>query len=347
MKAAVIGAGSWGTAIARMLGQKYPEETVVLWARKPEAVQELTAKRENTAYLPQVILPESIRFTSDLAQAAADADLIVIAVPSHAVRQIAKTLAPLLKRDCIIVSATKGLEQISLKRMSEVIAEEIPLLASRIAILTGPNHAEEVGREHPSATVVAASTKALAEYVQDVFTLPYFRVYTNPDVIGVELGGALKNIIALGAGIAEGLGFGDNTKAALMTRGLAEITRLGVAMQANVLTFAGLAGIGDLVVTCTSCHSRNHRAGVLIGQGKNCREVQSSTSMVIESIRTTEAAYQLANRHNVSMPITQAAFGVLYEDKPAKDAVLELMSRGPTHEVEELAFGQTSWKNED
>ncbi|KYZ77461.1 glycerol-3-phosphate dehydrogenase [Anaerosporomusa subterranea] len=342
MKAVVIGAGSWGTALARMLAQKYPQDTVTLWARRPEAVESMTVNRQNDAYLPGVLLPESLAFTYDLA-VTRDADVIVLAVPSHAVRQTAAALASYVSSDTIIVSATKGLEQGSLKRMSQVIGEELPSLASQIAILTGPNHAEEVSREHPSATVVAAPTKAVAEYVQDLFILPYFRVYTNPDVIGVELGGALKNIIALSAGIATGLGFGDNTKAALMTRGLAEITRLGVAMNANALTFAGLSGIGDLVVTCTSSHSRNHRAGVQIGQGKTASEVQAATSMVIESIRTTQAAYQLAQHHAVSMPITTAAYQVLYEAKHPKEAVLELMTRGRTHEVEELAFGQTAW----
>jgi glycerol-3-phosphate dehydrogenase (NAD(P)+) len=325
-----------------MLAQKYPNDTISLWARRSEAVEVMTANRQNNAYLPGVLLPESLAFTSDLA-ATRQADIIVLAVPSHAVRQTAAALAAYVSSNTVIVSATKGLEQGSLKRMSQVIGEELPGLTGRIAVLSGPNHAEEVSREHPSATVVAAPAKTIAEYVQDLFILPYFRVYTNPDVIGVELGGALKNIIALGAGIATGLGFGDNTKAALMTRGLAEITRLGVAMNANVLTFSGLSGIGDLVVTCTSSHSRNHRAGVQIGQGKTAGEVQSATSMVIESIRTTQAAYQLTQQHAVSMPIVTAAYQVLYEAKHPKEAVLELMTRGRTHEVEELAFGQTAW----
>ena len=343
MKIAVIGAGSWGTAIARMLAQKYPDDTVILWARRSEAVAQLVCSRKNMAYLPDIVLPSTLAFTSDLSLAVRGAEILVLAVPSHAVRQTVVELAAAVSGNAIIVSATKGLEQGSLKRMSQVICEELPQLAASVAVLTGPNHAEEVSREHPTATVVAAATKAVAEYVQDVFITPYFRVYTNPDVIGVELGGALKNIIALCAGIATGLGFGDNTKAALMTRGLAEITRLGVAMNANVLTFAGLAGIGDLVVTCTSCHSRNHRAGVLIGQGQTANQVQSATSMVIESLRTTQAAYQLAQLHDVNMPITTAAYQVLYEGKPAREAVLELMTRSRTHEVEELAFGQNDW----
>lgn len=343
MKAAIVGAGSWGTAIARLLAQKYLDDTIVLWARRPEAITQLTNTRQNAAYLPDILLPPTLAFTSDLTAAVSQAELVVLAVPSHAVRQTAAALAPVINQGAIIVSATKGLEQGSLKRMSEVIKEEIPQAADTIAILTGPNHAEEVSREHPSATVVAASTRMVAEYVQDLLITPYFRVYTNPDVIGAELGGALKNIIALGSGIATGLGFGDNTKAALMTRGLAEITRLGVAMGASPLTFAGLAGVGDLVVTCTSCHSRNYRAGILIGQGQTAGQVQSSTNMVIESIRTTQAAYQLAQRYDVTMPITAAAYQILYEDKSSKEAVLELMTRNCTHEVEESAFGQNSW----
>ncbi|MDU4960674.1 MAG: NAD(P)H-dependent glycerol-3-phosphate dehydrogenase [Sporomusaceae bacterium] len=343
MKIVVIGAGSWGTALARMLAQKYPRDRVSLWVRRPEAAAAMRASRCNETYLPGIELPASLAFTDDLT-VSREADIVVLAVPSHAVRQTAAALRAHLSEQAVIVSATKGIEQTSLKRMTEVIAEELPLLRSRIAVLSGPNHAEEVSREHPAATVIAACSQELADYVQDVFMTPYFRVYTNPDVVGVELGGALKNIIALSAGIADGLGFGDNTKAALLTRGLAEITRLGVALQANPLTFAGLSGIGDLVVTCTSSHSRNHRAGVQIGRGRSAAETQASTSMVIESIRTTEAAYQLARRHAVSMPIVEAAYQVLYADKPPRQAVLELMARGRTHEVEELAFGQTAWQ---
>lgn len=342
MKAIVIGAGSWGTALARVLAQKYPQDSIMLWARRPDVAAAMTSEHENIAYLPGVILPNSLQFTSDLS-VAKQADAIVIAVPSHAVRQTAVALAPFVSNHTIIISATKGLEQGSLKRMSEVIAEELPHVCGQIAILTGPNHAEEVGREQPTATVVAAPNQVVAEYVQDLFILPYFRVYTSPDVIGAELGGALKNIIALSSGIATGLGFGDNTKAALLTRGLAEISRLGIAMNANVLTFSGLAGIGDLVVTCMSTHSRNYRAGVQIGQGKTAHDIQTNSHMIIEGIRTTQAAYQLALRHEVCMPITTATYQVLYEQKSPKEAVLELMTRSRTHEVEEPAFGQTNW----
>ena len=343
MKVTILGAGSWGTAIARLLAQKYPDETVLLWARRQETVDLLRVTRQNSSYLPDINLPPALDFTSDLTAAVKQADAVIIAVPSHAVRQTAASMASAVKQGTIIVSATKGLEQGSLKRMSEVIKDEIPQAADSIAVLTGPNHAEEVSREHPSATVVAAASRIVAEYVQDLLIMPYFRVYTNPDITGAELGGALKNIIALGSGIATGLGFGDNTKAALMTRGLAEINRLGVAMGASPFTFAGLAGIGDLVVTCTSCHSRNYRAGILIGQGQTASQVQSGTNMVIESIRTAQAAYQLARRYGVTMPITAAAYEILYEDKQPKEAVLELMTRSCTHEVEEPAFGQNIW----
>lgn len=344
MKAAVIGAGSWGTALARILAQKYPQSEINLWVRRPQLAATMCETRMNTSYLPGITLPETLKITSDLSQAVTECDVTVIAVPSHAVRDIIKQIAGYINSAGVIVSATKGIEQTSLKSMSTIIAEEIPAVANRIAILSGPNHAEEVGREYPTATVAAASDKALAEYVQDVFILPYFRVYTNPDLVGVELAGALKNVIALGAGIAEGLGFGDNTKAALITRGLAEITRLGATLGANPLTFAGLAGIGDLVATCTSRHSRNNRAGILLGQGQTRQQIQESTQMVIESFRTTQAAYQLAAVNNVNMPIINAVYQILYEHKAPKEAVLELMARSRTHEVEEMAFGQLSWQ---
>lgn len=342
MKIAVLGAGSWGTAIARMLAQKY--SNVCLWARNPKLVNELNDKRENCDYLPGVLLPDSLCYTSELAVAVRDADFIILATPSLAVRTTAKYIGSYVKETAIIVSAAKGLETGSMKRMSQIIAEEIPMLADRVAALSGPNHAEEVGMEFPTTTVVAANEREIAERVQDILILPYFRVYTNPDIAGVELGGALKNIIALGAGIAEGLGFGDNSKAALMTRGLAEIARLGVAMEANPLTFAGLSGVGDLIVTCTSRHSRNRRAGILIAQGKSVSEIEHETKMVVEGIRSTMAAYQLAKQHNIEMPITEQIYLVLYENKPPKDAVFDLMMRTRTHEVEDVVIS-SSWNN--
>jgi len=294
--------------------------------------------RQNSAYLPGVSLPERLICTSDLEQAVSGAELILLATPSHAIRETARGICPHLQNEAIIVSAAKGLESGTYKRMTQVIAEEIPQLADRVAALSGPNHAEEVGRQQPTASVVAAASLAVAEAVQDAFMLPFFRVYTNPDVVGVELGGALKNIIALGAGAAEGLGFGDNTKAALMTRGLAEIARLGLALGANPLTFAGLAGVGDLMVTCTSRHSRNRRAGMLLAEGKTAEQIQLQTNMVVEGIRATGAAYELSRTSQIEMPITEQIYQVLYEGKSPKTAVLELMTRGKTHEVEEVAL---------
>jgi glycerol-3-phosphate dehydrogenase (NAD(P)+) len=334
MKIAVIGAGSWGTAIARMLGQKH--NNVCLWARDAKLVADLENTRQNNKYLPGVVLPETISFTADLRAAATGANLIVLVTPSHAMRQTAAQLANLTGDRTLIVTAAKGLETGTLKRMSEVITEEIPQVAQNIVVISGPNHAEEIGREQPSATVVASLSRSAAEQVQDIFMLPYFRVYTNPDVIGVEIAGALKNIIALGAGVAEGLGYGDNPQAALMTRGLAEIARLGVAMGALPPTFAGLAGIGDLIATCTSRHSRNRRAGIMFAEGKSIAEVEAATSMVVEGIRSTAAAYELAGRYDIQMPITQQIHKMLYKGRNPREAVVELMSRGKTHEVEEV-----------
>lgn len=337
MKIAVIGAGSWGTALAGMLSEK--QEEVMLWARNRALCQEITDNRENPGYLPGVKLPEALAATDDLEQAVSGARIVLMVTPSHALRGIAKRVAGLVAENTVVVTAAKGLEIGSLKRMSEIIAEEIPAAAGHVVALSGPNHAEEVGLRQPSAAVVASLSREAAEEVQDALITPHFRVYTNPDIIGVELGGALKNIIALGAGIAEGLGFGDNAKAALMTRGLAEITRLGVAMDAKPLTFAGLAGVGDLMVTCTSRHSRNRRAGMLLAEGKTAEEVETATNMVVEGIRSTMAAFELAKRHEVEMPITDQIFRVLYAGLNPKEAVMNLMTRGRTHEMEEVAVG--------
>jgi len=335
VKIAIIGAGGWGTAIACMVGQRQAE--VFLWARNPDLARSVLCSRENDRYLPGVRLPDAVVVTDDLTAVVRDADMVIIATPSHAVRETVSRLSGLIDVKCIVVSATKGLEVGSLKRMSEVIAEELPFTAGNVVAISGPNHAEEVGRRQPSATVAASVSRHAAEAVQDVLMQPYFRVYTNPDIVGVELGGALKNIIALGAGIADGLGSGDNAKAALITRGLAEIARLGVAMQAKPSTFAGLSGVGDLMVTCSSRHSRNRRAGVLLAEGKTIRQLESESNMVVEGIRSTLAAYELAGRHHVEMPITEQIYRVLYQGVSPKEAVSELMSRGRTHEVEEVA----------
>jgi len=344
MKIAVLGSGSWGTAMAGMFGQQHKE--VILWARNATLAERIHITRQNNEYLPDFVLPQSVTATHDLTAAISDADLIIFATPSHAIRQAAASIRSFIDAKAILVSAAKGLELGSLKRMSEVLAEELPLQASRIAVLSGPTHAEEVGRKQPTTAVVAADSRWVAEFVQDAFMLPYFRVYTNPDIIGVEMGGALKNIIALGAGIADGLEFGDNAKAALMTRGLAEITRLGMAMKANPLTFAGLSGIGDLMVTCTSRHSRNRRAGILLAQGKTVEEVQSQTNMVVEGIRSTLAAHELARRFQVEMPITEQIYQVLYQHKSPQEAVLQLMTRSKTHEMEEVVIDKGGWKQQ-
>ncbi len=335
MKIAVIGAGGWGTALAAVLGEN--NHQVALWARSQEAADELAATRRNPRYLPDAVLPGGVACTADLAAAAAGAAIVILATPSHAVRAIAAALAPHLAAGAVVVSAAKGLEVGTLKRMTEVIAAEIPAAASRLVALSGPNHAEEVALRHPAATVAASLSRPAAEAVQEALMAPYFRVYTNPDIIGVELGGALKNIIALGAGIGDGLGFGDNAKAALMTRGLAEITRLGVAMGARPLTFAGLAGIGDLIVTCTSRHSRNRRAGLALAAGKTVGEIEGETGMVVEGIRSTLAAHEIAGRLGADMPITAEIHRVLYQGADPREAVARLMGRGRTHELEEVA----------
>jgi glycerol-3-phosphate dehydrogenase (NAD(P)+) len=342
MKIAVLGAGSWGTAMAGMLGEKHPE--VTLWARNPQLALKIQETHQNKEYLPEVILPMGVTVTCELQAAVEGAEFVVMATPSHAIRETATHICRSISVKAVVISAAKGLELGSSKRMSEVLSEELPVPVENIAVLSGPSHAEEVGLRHPTTIVVAALSRVIAETVQDLFMMPYFRVYTNPDVIGVEMGGALKNIIALGAGIADGLEFGDNTKAALMTRGLAEIARLGIAMKARPLTFAGLSGIGDLMVTCNSRHSRNRRAGILLAQGKSVEEIQAETNMVVEGIRSTLAAYELAQQFQVQMPITEQTYLVLYKNKPPKEAVLDLMTRNKTHEMEEVAFDSGIWK---
>jgi len=335
MKAAVIGAGSWGTAISQILADNGAE--VKLWVRRKELAERIRNTRENGEYLPGVRLPDGIVITSELKEALDGAEVVVMAVPSQAMRKIARAAGPYINNQSIVVSAAKGIELGTLLRMSQVLKEELPERArAEIAVLSGPSHAEEVGRRFPTAVVAASEKKEVAERVQDLFMNSYFRVYTNTDMVGVETGGALKNIIALCAGIAEGLGYGDNTRAALITRGIMEIIRLGVKMGGKPSTFFGLSGVGDVIVTCSSMLSRNRRAGIEIGRGKSVEEVVNSTSMVIEGIYTTKAAYDLAQRHGVEMPITEKAYEVLYEGKKPQDAVNELMSRRGKHEMEEL-----------
>lgn len=336
-KVAIVGAGSWATALAQVLAQN--DHSVVLWSRRKELAQ-LINEGENSRYLPGIKLHSGIAADTDLEKVLQGAVAVVFGVPSHSFRELLKSSLPYLKDDTVVINVAKGLEESSLLRLSEVFAEEAGSAAlGRYTVLSGPSHAEEVGRNIPTALVAASQEMATAEYVQDLFMSQDFRVYTNPDIIGVELGGALKNIIALGTGIADGLEFGDNTKAAMMTRGLAEITRLGYSMGANLLTFAGLAGVGDLIVTCTSMHSRNRRCGIEIGRGKTLQQAVESVQMVVEGVRTTKVAYQLAKRQGVEMPITDQTYKVLFENLSPREAVLNLMGRGKKLEVEEIMHG--------
>lgn len=331
-KVSIIGAGSWGTANAISLAKKDVE--VKLWVREEEILNTIESARENTTYLPGVIIPKNVKPSNDLEYCCKDSEIIVIGTPSHIVRDITSKIAPYINKDQTIVNLAKGIENDTLLRMSQVIEEFLP--QNNIVVLSGPSHAEEVARDIPTTVVVSSKSRKSAEFVQDTFMTPKFRVYTNPDLIGVELGGALKNIIALGAGVIDGLGYGDNTKAAIMTRGIVEISRLGYALGARINTFAGLAGIGDLIVTCTSMHSRNRRAGIAIGQGKSLEEVVGSSKMVVEGVRTTKSAYELAKKQSVEMPITEEIYNVLYNGIDVKTSVISLMMRNKTHEMEDI-----------
>ena len=328
MKIAVIGSGSFGTAMSSLLAKKGYE--VMLWSYLLEEAESIEKNRENVEFLKGVKLPENIHCTNDLKSCVDGADLVVTVVPSFATRQTAKNLSEYIKEGQALVNISKGLENDTLLRLSEVYKQEIP--QARIAVMSGPSHAEEVGRGLPTTNVVASSDKELAEFVQDTFMNEVFRVYLSDDVIGVEIGGALKNVIALCAGMCDGLGYGDNTKAALMTRGIAEIKRLGIKMGAKAETFAGLSGIGDLIVTCTSMHSRNRRAGIMLGQGKSLKETLDEVHMVVEGVHTAKAAYNLGKKYNVEMPIVNEAYNILFNDKSAKAAVLDLMTRDKTIE---------------
>lgn len=330
-KSAVLVAGSWGTALASVLADNGGE--VALWTRNADQADEINRYHTNRRYVKETALHPAIRATTSMAEAASDAEAIVLVAPSSVMREVAAQLRPHLHKETLIIHATKGFEAETMKRMTEVIAEELPQLDSdRFVVLSGPSHAEEVILRSPTTVVVASASPKAAELAQDLLMGAYFRVYTNHDAMGVEVSGALKNIIALGAGMSDGCGFGDNAKAALITRGLAEISRLGVAMGANPQTFSGLAGIGDLVVTCTSKHSRNWRAGYMLGQGRPLDEVLSTMGMVVEGVKTTKSAYALAARYRVSMPITEALYAVLFEGKTPEDAVKDLMGRDRAHE---------------
>ena len=322
-KISVAGAGSWGTALAILLHDNGHE--VILWSALKDEVSMLSEKREHESKLPGVKIPEEIAITDDLETTLKDRDLIVLAVPSPFTRSTARSMKNLVRKGQIIVNVAKGIEENTLMTLSEIIEEEIP--QANVAVLSGPSHAEEVGRKMPTTCVAGARTKETAEYIQGLFMSPVFRVYTSPDILGIELGGALKNVIALAAGTADGLGCGDNTKAALITRGIAEIKRLGVAMGAHAETLTGLSGIGDLIVTCASVHSRNRKAGYLIGKGYTMQEAMDEVKMVVEGVYSAKAALALSRKYHVQMPIVEEVNQVLFEGKSPKDALGELMMR--------------------
>ena len=328
-KIGVIGAGSWGTALANTLANKGHQ--VKIWDINQDHLKSMEELRENKAFLPEVKLHENITISYTIEDTLKDGDIGLFSVPAQHFRQALTSALPYLSKEMVLVNVAKGIEQKTLLTMSQIaeeVAPEIPYV-----VLSGPSHAEEVGRMLPTTVAVASKDMKFAEFIQDVFMTDRFRVYTNHDVIGVELGGALKNIIALGAGISDGMGFGDNAKAAMMTRGIAEIARLGVQLGAEVLTFAGLAGIGDLIVTCTSMHSRNRRCGIMIGQGIKPSEAVEKIGMVVEGMYTTEAAYQLAKKVGVEMPITECIYQVINEQIDAREAVEVLMGREKKHEA--------------
>ncbi|MGR0120867.1 NAD(P)H-dependent glycerol-3-phosphate dehydrogenase [Bacillus halotolerans] len=331
----MLGAGSWGTALALVLADN--NHDVRMWGHRAELIQQINDLHENKDYLPDVKLPESIRATTKIGEAVSDADFIIVAVPTKAIREVLRQAVPFMTKKAVFVHVSKGIEPDSLLRISEIMEFELPSdVRKDIVVLSGPSHAEEVGLRHPTTVTSSSKSMQAAEEVQDLFINHNFRVYTNPDIIGVEIGGALKNIIALAAGITDGLGYGDNAKAALITRGLAEIARLGTKMGGNPLTFSGLTGVGDLIVTCTSVHSRNWRAGNLLGKGYKLEDVLEEMGMVVEGVRTTKAAYQLSEKYQVQMPITEALHQVLFNGQKVETAVESLMARGKTHEMEDL-----------
>lgn len=322
-KISVLGAGSWGTALALLLHNNGHE--VTLWSALKDEVEMLREKREHASKLPGVILPKEMEITTDLEGSLKSPEVAVLAVPSPFTRSTSKQMAPFVRDGQIIVNVAKGVEEKTLMSLSEIIGQEIP--NADVCVLSGPSHAEEVGKGLPTTCVVSAKTRKTAEYLQGIFMSPVFRVYTTPDMLGVELGGALKNVIALAAGTADGLGYGDNTKAALITRGMAEIARLGIKMGAKAETFYGLSGIGDLIVTCASVHSRNRKAGYLMGKGYTMEEAMAEVKMVVEGVYSAKAAKELAEKYNVEMPIITEVNKVLFEGKSASEAVKDLMLR--------------------
>ena len=329
----VIGAGSWGTALAFLLHENGHQVTE--WSVFEKDAENLrTEHRLKT--LPDLVLPDDMEFTSDLELAMKDKDILVTAVPSIYIRETAQKMKPFLKEGQLVVNVAKGIEESTLMTLTDILEEELP--GADVAVLSGPSHAEEVSRGLPTTCVAGAKTRKTAEKIQNIFMSPVFRVYTSPDILGIELGGALKNVIALAAGIADGLGYGDNTKAALITRGINEIAKLGVRMGGAFETFCGLSGIGDLIVTCASMHSRNRRAGILIGQGKTMQEAMDEVHMVVEGVYSAKAARRLAEKYDVPMPIVDQVNEVLFEGKSAAEAVQELMLRDKTKEANTLTW---------
>ncbi len=331
MKAAVVGSGAWGTALATRLCQNGHD--VTMWTFETNLIEEMRQTRRNPR-LPGAILPEGLNISGDYA-CVQGAKLVVIASPSFPMRSVCRGVAPYVDDDAVLVSVTKGIEDKTQARMSEIVAQET---GKQVVVLTGPSHAEEVALGIPTGCLAASENQALAEFVQDAFMADNFRIYTSPDPVGAELGAALKNVIALCAGICDGLGYGDNTKAMLMTRGLTEIARLGVAMGATKETFAGLAGVGDLIVTCTSMHSRNRRAGILIGQGKDVQTAMQEVGAVVEGYYAAKSAWALAQKMGVDMPITEAAYRVLYEGENAAQVTQELLLRRKKAESEDAGW---------
>ena len=319
----IMGAGSWGTALALLLHKNGHQVTV--WSINEDEVKMLSEKREHESKLPGVKIPEDMMFTTDIESTVKGKDFVVLAVPSPFTRSTSRNMCPFIAEGQIIVDVAKGIEESTLMTLSQQIEEEIP--QADVAVLSGPSHAEEVGRGLPTTVVIGAKTKETADYLQEMFMSEVFRVYTSPDILGMELGVSLKNVIALAAGIADGLGYGDNTKAALITRGIAEIARLGVKMGGAIESFTGLTGIGDLIVTCASVHSRNRKAGYLIGQGMSMQEAMDEVKMVVEGVYSTKAAVKLGEKYDVSLPIINKVNEVLFENKDPREAVNELMLR--------------------
>lgn len=330
----ILGGGSWGCALASMLSKEGKD--VTLWVRSHSQYEEMVKEKTNKKYLPGVIIPDSLKVTNDLEEAVVNRDIITLAVPTNNIRELLTTLKPIINKNQILVNLAKGIEENTDLRISDICNQILP--DNKYCAISGPSHAEEVVINIPTAVVCASIDNKVAEYVQDIFTTSSFRIYTNQDLIGVELGGALKNIIALGAGISDGVGFGDNTKAALMTRGLYEIAKLGTAMGANPDTFSGLAGVGDLIVTCTSMHSRNRKAGILIGQGYSLTDATNKVGMVVEGVKTTKAAYHLSQKLNIEMPITNEIYSILYLGADVKVSATRLMGREMKYERDILDF---------